>query len=376
MIKKQADRFFQWFCKPEYYDDIRGDLDELYQEKQSTSTKLSSDLYYAKEVLLLLRISLIRPLQITQFLVNLMLLKIHFKTAWRNLLKYKAYSFINVLGLALGLAACILVFAYTQFESSYDTMHPDQNRLYRVNQTAVWTPDGGIMGSTAPPLAALLQEKYPEVEAVTRINTPGSQIVRYEKTANDILSYNESNVLAADSNFFDFFAFPLEEGDPNTALKGIGKVVLSSEMAEKYFEGESALGKTLAFGDQKMLAEVTGVTALQPANAHFHFDFLWSMPTNPNVEKFDWSYIWTQMATYAKLVPNADKELLEHKFKAIADDYVQPTFSRLGMNYKDFVAGKGGWNFYLQPVQDIHLKSVNIGNRLGAPSEILPLSDY
>ncbi len=284
----------------------------------------------------------------------------HVKIAFRNLLRNKGYSLINIVGLALGLAGCLLVFSYTQFEKSYDQIHPDIDRLYRVNQTAIWSPEGGAMGSTAPPVAALLKDKFPEIEAVTRIHTPGAKTIRYEDRV-----YNEGEILAADSNFFDFFAFELAAGDAQTALQGVGKVVLSPKAAEKYFGQEPALGKTLELGDKSIPLQVTGVTKPQPENVHFHFDFLLSMPTNPNVEQFDWSFIWTQMATYAKLTPGADPGLLESKFSDLAEAYVQPTFSRLGMDYHDFVDNKGGWHFYLQPVKDIHLGSVGIGNRLG-----------
>lgn len=294
----------------------------------------------------------------------------HLKIAFRSLKKSKSYSLINILGLALGLAACLLVFSYAKFESSYDLDHPDVDRLYRVNQTAIWNPAGGIMGSTPPPLAARLKENFPEVEAVTRVNTPGSRLVRYKRSETDVLAFNERNVLAADSNFFDFFAFPLKEGDPKSALSGIGKVVISSEIAQKYFANEPALGKVLEFGEERIPVEISGVTRPQADNMHFHIDFLLSMPTNPNVEKFDWSWIWTQVATYAKVAPNTDVQALESKFPAFADQYVKPTFARLGMDYHDFVKDKGGWNFYLQPATDIHLKSANIGNRIGPTGDI------
>ena len=323
MIKKQADRFFYWFCRPEYYDDIRGDLEELYQDKRKEASKLASDLYYLKEILLLLRISLIRPFQITHMFRNLFLIRFYLKTTWRNALKHKAYSLINVFGLALGLAACFLVFSYTHFESSYDQMHPDQEQIFRVNQTAIWDPEGGIMASTAPPVAALLKDNFPEIEASTRINTTGSKIVRYETPKGNLIVHNESGILAADSNFFDFFTFPLKEGDPETALNGVGKVVISEEIAEKYFGNEPALGKILEFGEEQKPVQVSGVTKTQAENMHFQFDFLWSMPTNPNVKEFDWSYIWTQMATYVKVAPNTDIKALEGKFSSAAESPVQ-----------------------------------------------------
>ncbi len=284
----------------------------------------------------------------------------HLKIAFRNLRRNRGYSLINIVGLALGLAGCLLVFSYTQFEKSYDQNHPDVDRLYRVNQTAIWNPEGGVMGSTAPPVAALLKDKFPEIEAVTRINTPGSRTIRYQDRA-----FNESEILAADSNFFDFFAFELASGNAQTALDGVGKVILSAEAATKYFGQEPALGKTLELGDPGVPVQVTGVTMPHPENQHFTFDFLISMPTNLSVKQFDWSFIWTQVVTYVKLQSGADAKLLESKFADLAEANVQPTFSRLGMNYHDFVDNKGGWHFYLQPVKDIHLKSDGIGNRIG-----------
>lgn len=294
----------------------------------------------------------------------------HLKIAFRKLNKNGKYTLINLLGLALGLSAGLLVLAYTESESSYDEMHPDLERLYRVNQTAIWNPEGGVMGSTAPPLAALLKEKYPEVEAVTRINTPGGKTVRLRNADRAVQAFIEDEVLAADSNFFEIFHIPLQEGNAETALKEVGKVVLSAETASKYFGDEPAVGKVLELGAERVPVEVSGVAAPQTGNMHFHFDLLLSMPTNPNVERFDWSWIWTQVVTYIKLVPGTDAAALEAKFEAIAGQSVRPSFSRLGMDYGEFVAGTGGWNFYLQPVKTIYLHSVNIGNRLGPLGDI------
>ena len=206
--QKKCRPFFRWFCHPDYYDDIRGDLDELYNKKIKAYRQFTADLYYAKEVLLLLRLSLMRPFHFPNPLRNLMMFRIYVKTTFRNMRKNRAYAMINILGLALGLAACLLVYAYTQFESGYDRMHPGVEQLYRVNQTAIWNPAGGVMGSTAPPVAALLKEQFSEVEAVTRVNTPGGQTVRYEQSDGQLLTFNETEILAADSNFLTSLPFP------------------------------------------------------------------------------------------------------------------------------------------------------------------------
>lgn len=294
----------------------------------------------------------------------------YFKSSLRNILREKYFSLINVMGLALGIAVCLLIWSYVRFEMSYDNFHKDVDRLYRVNQTLIWSPDGGMMGSTGPQLALVLRDEFPEVEEVLRINTPGGYLVRYQQPNGQIKAFNESNVLAADSNFFNFFSIPLKEGNPNAALKGVDKVVISSEVAEKLFGEEQALGKHLQFGDNDKVVEVTGVAAKQPENMHFHFDYLISIYTNPNVKRMEWSWIWTQEATYVKLRPGTSSTDLEAKLQSMVPLHVKPSVAAMGMNYDEFMKGKGDWKFALQPVKDIRLYSDRIDNRIGPTGDI------
>ena len=185
------------------------------------------------------------------------MLRNYLKIAVRNFTREKFYALINTFGLALGIASSLLIIAYISHETSYDTFHPDADRLYRVNQTNIWSPTGGKMSSSVLPLAGVLGTEYPEVEKVLRINTAGNNLVRYEGNGR-AEGFYESGILAADSNFFEFFHFPLKEGDPAHALKGVNKVVISEAMATKYFGDRPALGKTLLFGEERTPMEVTG----------------------------------------------------------------------------------------------------------------------
>jgi putative ABC transport system permease protein len=298
------------------------------------------------------------------------MLRNYITIALRNLLRNRYFTAINILGLAIGLGSCILIFSYVKHQLSFDKDHPHADRTYRVNQTAIWTPAGGIMSSTSLPLAYTLKNEFPEVEDVTRINTIMSQLVRYDAGDGEVTSFYETEILAADSNFFSFFAFPLIEGDPETALHGVNKVVLSQEAARKFFGNEPALGKTLLIGDERIPIEVSGVTAKQPTNVHFHFDYLLSMYTNPAIREFEWNWIWTQVVTYVRLKPGTDAVALEKKFESLASRFIAPTFARFGINYEDFIRDKDGWNFYLQPLREVHLYSSRIGNRLGTTGDI------
>ncbi len=298
------------------------------------------------------------------------MLRNYFKSSIRNILRERYFSFINVVGLALGIAVCLLIWSYVRFEMSYDNFHKDLDRLYRVNQTLIWAPEGGMMGSTGPQLALVLREDFPEVQEAMRVNTPGNFLVRYQEPGGQVKSFNEDNVLAADSNFFNFFNIPLKEGNPNTALVGVDKVVISNKIAEKLFGNEPALGKILQFGDEGKAVEITGVTEEQPDNMHFHFDYLISIYTNPSIKRMEWSWIWTQTATYVKLKPGTKAAALEEKMQSMVDLNVKPSLGRMGIDYAEFLKGKGEWRFGLQPVKSIHLYSGLIDNRIGPTGDI------
>lgn len=287
----------------------------------------------------------------------------YFKITLRNISRSKGYSFINIFGLSLGIACCLLTANYVVYEFSFDNFHPNVDRTYRLDQTLIWNPDGGTFGSTGNPLASLLTREYPEVEETTRINTPGDFVVRYEQQNGNVLAFNETEIFAADSNFFNFFGFKLKEGDTKTALKGLNKVIIADDVAKKIFGDVSPLGKIIQLGNDRKPLEITGVAAPQPPNAHFHFNYIFSIYTNPNIKKFENSWMWTQVVTYARLLPGTDPAVLEDKMLRIGKETIKPLFEQNGINYEQFMAGKGDWRFYLIPVRDIHLNSTN--NRLG-----------
>jgi putative ABC transport system permease protein len=139
----------------------------------------------------------------------------------------------------------------------------------------------------------------------------------------------------------------------------------------RLFGDEPALGKLIQIGDDRITVEVTGVTKKQPTNSHFHFDYLVSMYTNPSVKDMDWSWIWTQVVTYVKVKPNTNVAALDAKLLHFPDIHALPTFQRLHMDYDAFKKERGGWNLYLNPVKDIHLRFAKIGNRLGPNGDIM-----
>jgi putative ABC transport system permease protein len=367
-------KLLEWFCPPQLYEGIEGDL----LEKFDVDSKSSGD-RIARRRLLIGAVRFLRPAIImrNRFRTNspsTSMIGNYFKITYRNILRSKGYSFINIFGLALGIASCLLALSYVRFEMSYDNYHPNVDRIYRVDQTFIWSVEGGTFGSTPLPLALKLAAEYPEVEEVIRVNAPGAMSVRYEREDGTLLSFNEPNIYGADSGFFNFFDYKLKEGNPATALKGLNKIVISSEAAEKFFGDAPALGKFLLVGDDRKVLEVTGVTEPQPMNSHFRFDYLQSIYTNPSIKRFEWSWVWTQSVTYAKLRPGAVPSELEEKMARIEKDHIRPSFDRMGIVFDDFMKGKGNWRFYLRPMRDIHLHAED--NRIGTVGSIVYASTF
>ncbi|HLA69589.1 MAG TPA: ABC transporter permease [Bacteroidota bacterium] len=197
----------------------------------------------------------------------------YLKIAIRNLFKHKGYSFINVFGLTLGMACCILIMLYVQDELSYDRYHTKANRIYRVSRQWM-NQDGGIslhLGHIAPPFGPLLRNDFPaSVLEVARFLRPGTSLVSYGDH-----HFQESRFFFADSAVFSIFSWELTGGDPMTALAGPNSVVISESTAKKYFGGEDAMGKVLRLNQQADL-KVTGVMKDVPRNSHFQADFLCS----------------------------------------------------------------------------------------------------
>ena len=190
------------------------------------------------------------------------------KIAVRNILKERTYSLINILGLTIGVTCSVLILLYVDDELSYDKFHVNGENIYRVVSN-IQEPDNEFTWAVAQiPLAPELKAKYPEIENYTRVSGQGRIKLSYED-----LAFFEEDIVMVDSTFFDVFTYELIEGDIETALDGPDKIVLSQEMAEKYFGQESALGKQFA-DDQERNFTVSGVLKEVPKNSHLIFDAL------------------------------------------------------------------------------------------------------
>jgi putative ABC transport system permease protein len=272
--------------------------------------------------------------------------------AIRSLLKSRVHTLINVFGLAFGVACVFLIILYLQGELGYDRFHEKAENLYRI------TWEGNNPQTRTPhPMAQALKADFPEVVSavsLTPLYAAGltKETHSFHNPKRDT-RYDEKNILAVDTTFFDVFSFPLVKGNPKKALKTINGVLLSESMARKYFGNEEPVGQHLAVDSEDYLVEVVGVFKDVPKNSHFHFDFLVSYLREKSFDPDDSFYSWSDFGhyNYVRLRDGADPKALESKLLPWLRKYL--TIS--DEEYQAIVDQKFG--FRLQAVTDIHLKS-------------------
>jgi len=279
------------------------------------------------------------------------MLKNYLKIAVRNLRKHKAYSFINIAGLAIGMACCILILLHVQSELSYDEHHEKAARIYRVAADLKFGGSHHRQAVTPAPLAEALVRDFPEAVAAARFRDQGSFLVKKQGEQN----FKEERVVFADNAIFEIFTLPFLAGNPQQALVEPNAVVITQTTAQKYFGAGSALGQSLFF-DNEASYKITGVIADMPENSHFHFDFIASLATLEESRNEDWSS--NNFATYLLLKDGAEPAALQAKFPEMIKKYLGPQEEKLlGVSFDELIKRGNQALYYLQPLRDIHLHS-------------------
>ena len=280
--------------------------------------------------------------------------KNHITVAIRTLLRHKVYSFVNISGLAVGIACCMLIMLFVQDELSYDKFHKNADQIHRVLWNARYGDNEWTMPYVSVPISETLKERYPEVTYSTRLRR-GSQIIRRE--SNYVI---EKNFYFTEGSFFDIFTVPFIAGDPATALNAPNAVILTEQSAQRYFPNRDPMGQPLELNDGKSL-QVTGVVKAFPPQSHFHFDFLAPLKTLPIIErrKSDWGS--ATVYTYLMLKDGASTSELQTKFTAYVREHILSNRSSQPGDYT---------NYLIQPLTDIHLYS-NLRYEITANSNIM-----
>lgn len=282
------------------------------------------------------------------------MLRNYITIAFRNLSKQRFYTFINIAGLATGIAACIVILLFVVNEFSYDKHHEKHERIYRVNGEIKFGENHWKLAVAPAPLAETLILEYPEVESSVRFRSRGSYLVKKSEDTDNI---KEHNVMWVDSTFFKIFSVPVLEGNSNTALKEPNSIAISKKIADKYFPDSDALGQQLIM-DNDQTRKITAVFEDMPDNGHFKFDILIAMSGLQESKSTD--FLSNNFNTYVLLREGADPKALEAKLPGFIVKYMGPQAEKiLGGEFtvEKFIASGNKIEYTLMPLLDIHLHS-------------------
>lgn len=286
----------------------------------------------------------------------------YLKIAFRNLWNNKGFSAINIAGLAIGLATCLLMLFYVTDELSYDKFNEKADRIYRVDGDIQFGGNHFVLAVAPDPMGPTLKKDFPQVEQYVRFRGYGGLLV---KKGNQ--NINEERVIYADSTLFDVFTLPMIQGDPKTALVEPNSVVITETTAKKYFNSTDVVGKNLVINDTANF-KITGVIKDIPSQSHFNFDFFVSLSSNDESRQNNW--VSNNFNTYIVLKKGADPKKLEAQFPSVVTKYVGPQVKQLMNIIMDDFAKSGNFDTYhLMPLTAIHLHS-NKTAELGINSSI------
>jgi putative ABC transport system permease protein len=263
----------------------------------------------------------------------MIMFKNYFKIAFRNIKKYKGYSFINIGSLAIGIAGCMLIIFYVGFELSYDNYHRDADRIYRIGLDRNLPWEKNICAMVGYPLAAHLKKNLPQVEYAGRIQRRNVLIKKEDKV------FYENDFFYVDNDIFNIFTIPFIRGNAEQALINPESIVISQSMANKYFGKEDPLGRMLSVDSNDF--QITGIVRDPPSNTHFKYSFITSLNDSSLPERIRNSWTPSVVYTYLKLLPDTDNS----------------DFTRMMNKALEGHIDSETLNFFLQPVKDIHLHS-------------------
>ena len=319
------------------------DFEQTFSDISAKKGKFAANIWFLIQV-----IQMLPSVFIAEAKWSLYILKNNIKISFRNIKKYKVYSFINIFGFSIGITCSILIMIYVQNEFSYDKFHENADNIYRVVQRD--KSDNRFFNSVPAILGPTLRENFPEIKGISRIRTY-ERIVR-----SDNIRSIEKRIFFVEPDFFKIFSFPIVKGDPFTALDEPNTIMLTMEMANKYFGNENPIGKIISISHYSYAERpprfmssdyrITGILENTPYNSHFKFDFLASFQSVCNTWSENQLYSWknSSVYTYVLLSNHSDPEKFEKKL----------------LNYNTVGFNGTSRSFHLQPLTDIRLFSSHI----------------
>ncbi len=342
---KLADAFLESYCNETLLEELQGDLYEKYLLDIKKKSKLKADLSYWMNVIRLMNKYTLKrnntaPSNMkTESSTYLNYLKV----AYRNLLKYKVYALINIVGLAVGLASCLLIYLYIDHESNFDTFHDNADDIYQIGINT--TSDKNPESKTSVFISAIgvdANEQFPEIENNVRISYPSDIIISY-KNVNHSVAYTSY----ADNSLLDIFSFPLIYGNQKDCLSQPNSIILSASTSKRIFKDENPVGKSVKINGKENYV-VNAVMEDIPENSHLRFDCIISFKT---LEQQQDVYLgWNggnSYYSYLKLKKGVNPDVLLAKFPSLLDEKINKSLKQYGIKY----------TAYLTPLKDIHLYS-------------------
>jgi putative ABC transport system permease protein len=334
-------KLLKLFIADEIFDEVHGDLTELYFERAEQKGQIKAQWFYLLDVLASVRnLRLRRKLK---YYNPTVMYKNYFKITFRNLIKYKGYSFINIFGLALGMASCMLILLFVNNELSFDAFHEKKANIYRLDEVQSF---GAVseqkVALSMYPMGPNLLADYPEVVDFTRFWTLGRTLMKY----GDQTHYTE-NLARVDTSFLKMFDFELIEGKASSVFEEASNVILSESLAKRIFGNSDPIGQMLASAeDNENQLKVAGIFKDVPDQSHLQFDALVSTQHWDSEQRRNgWGSNY--LNTYLQLANNTDVEKLEAKF----DDFLVKHMDEDILEY---------YSLFLQPLNEVHLGSMDI----------------
>jgi putative ABC transport system permease protein len=345
-LPKWQSRLLGIFCPEELQEEIEGDLLQRFHRDVVRHGK-----GIAQRKLFWNTLRFIRPSILSRNKISIKknyMIRNYVKIAFRNILKQKSYTILNILGLSLGMAASLLILQYVKYEQSFDTFHDRAEDIYRIQYNGYHNGELNFESAVAvPAITGFLKKNFPEVEDATH-TYPRSAVMSYQSSSGELMAFQETKMQFAAPNFLEMFNFRIIEGDKKTCLDGANKLVISQRAAKKYFGGEDPIGKQMTM-NRDMPFEVTAVFEDVPENSHIRFDFLLSYATlnarTKDASETAWG--WYDFYSFVKLKPGTDVPALQAKIDAQLE-------KELGESWKE---DNARYEFILRPLLDIHLHS-------------------
>ncbi|HEU5147580.1 MAG TPA: ABC transporter permease [Chryseosolibacter sp.] len=308
-----ADNLLNWFIAEDLLEEVQGDLYEAFHKRCRNHGVRKARLLFIVDVLRSMSLQKMNnPFQVHRWSSSMF--SNYFKSGWRNFLKYKSYSLINIFGLSIGFCSALLLFLIIQYKNSFDRFHSKADRIYRVGNGFT---NGNYDDVVVTPQVPLMQQEYPEIVRASRFHGWGEDIIGHNDT------FVRSRYHVVDTDFGEMFDFAMVSGDLRKALASPNQIVLTRSKAVALFGDEEPIGKSVRFVNEKIDFTVAAIAEDPPKNSSLQFEALIPWANAPEWLDIDQAGNWynTFMEGYVELAPGASKEALEHKLVAFKDTH-------------------------------------------------------